>query len=410
MITTREALPTGLQLTALDAAFAEHPHDRLDRLRAEDPVHRDLRLRQFFPTRFDDVKAVVFNRSLSADPRNAPPDSFHRRAVLGNTPVEDYEPTMLFLDDPDHKRIRGLVTRAFNQQSVDAIRPRVRAVAEELLDALRGRESFDLIAEFAAPFPIIVIAEMLGVDPGDLDRFKQWSDTGAQLFNPARTPEQSAALADAQQRLFDYFTRAADARRRDRRDDLISALVAAEETGDRLTTREIALTCKLLLVAGNLTTTDLIGNGVLALLRHPDQLALLRARPELVPNAVEEMLRYDPPVSQTSRIAREPLTLGETRVEAGEVITASLLAAGRDPAKHTCPHRFDVERADTSHVAFGGGGHYCVGAPLARAEAQIAIPLLLERFPGLRLDPDRAIEHKRVPMFNGLEALWVRTG
>jgi cytochrome P450 len=166
----------------------------------------------------------------------------------------------------------------------------------------------------------------------------------------------------------------------------------------------------LLLIAGNLTTTDLIGNGVLALLRHPDQLAKLRARPELVPNAIEEILRCDPPVVQTGRLAVEPLKVGGSEVRAGEVMTASLVAAGHDPARHSDPHRFDLERADTSHLAFGGGAHFCLGAPLARAEAQIAIPLLFERFPNLRLDPDHPIEHKHVPVFNGLKALWVGTG
>ena len=185
-------------------------------------------------------------------------------------------------------------------------------------------------------------------------------------------------------------------------------LVDAEEAGDRLSAREIVITCRLLLVAGNLTTTDLIGNGVLALLRHPDQLAKLCARPELMPNAVEEMLRYDPPVAQAGRFALKPLQVGGEEVQAGQAMICSLLAAGHDPGWHSDPHRFDIERADTTHLAFGGGAHYCLGAPLARAEAQIAIAALFERFPRLRLDPQHAIEHKRAPVFNGLEALWVR--
>jgi len=168
------------------------------------------------------------------------------------------------------------------------------------------------------------------------------------------------------------------------------------------------VTCNLLLVAGNLTTTDLIGNGVLALLSYPDQLVKLRAHPELVPHAVEEMPRYDPPVAQTSRVAQDPLEIGGKEVQVGEVMTVSLLAAGHDPARHSEPHRFDIERADTSHLAFGGGAHFCLGAPLARAEAQIAIALLFERFLNLRLDPQHPIEHKGAPVFNGLTALWVQ--
>jgi cytochrome P450 len=164
-------------------------------------------------------------------------------------------------------------------------------------------------------------------------------------------------------------------------------LVAAEEAGDRLSAREIVITCNLLLIAGNLTTTDLIGNGVLALLRHPDQLANLCAHPELVPHAVEEMLRYDPPVVQVARFPLEPLEIGGREVHAGQTMTCSLLAAGHDPALHSDPHRFDIERADTTHLAFGGGAHFCLGTPLARAEAQIAIATLFERFPSLQLDP-----------------------
>src|SRR5215467_9942953 len=183
----------------------------------------------------------------------------------------------------------------------------------------RRRHSFDLIAGFAAPLPIVVIAEMLGVDPGDMAQFKHWSDARAQIFNPVRTPEQTAELKAAGQELNDYFARAIDARRGRRSDDLISLLVAAEEAGDRLSGREIAITCNLLLIAGNLTTTDLIGNGVLALLRHPDQLAKLRARPELVPNAIEEILRCDPPVMQSGRLAVGPLEVGGSEVRAGEV-------------------------------------------------------------------------------------------
>jgi cytochrome P450 len=403
----KQPLPTDLELTALDSVFREHPHDSLDRLRAEDPVHLEAALGRLFLTRFEDMRAVLADRSLSVDPRKAP-DTPRRRAMMGDVPPEAFQPSMLNLDDPDHKRLRGLVSQAFNQRSVDAWRPRIRAIAEALLDALADCGSFDVIAEFAAPLPIVVIAEMLGVDPGDMLQFKRWSDARAHIFNPARSPEQTAELRAAGQGLSDYFARAIDTRRGRGGGDLISMLVAAEEEGDRLSASEIVITCNLLLVAGNLTTTDLIGNGVLALLRHPDQLVKLCAHPELVPNAVEEMLRYDPPVVQAGRFALEPLEIDGREVQAGQAMTCSLLAAGHDPVRHSNPHRFDIERADTTHLSFGGGAHYCLGAPLARAEAQIAIAALFERFPGLRLDPQHAVEHKRAPVFNGLEALWVR--
>ena len=327
--------------------------------------------------------------------------------MMGDVPLEAFQPSILNLDDPDHKRLRGLVSQAFNQRSIDALRPRIRVVAETLLDSLADRASFYIIAEFSVPLPIIVIAEMLGVDPGDMPQFKRWSDARAHFFNPARSPVQTAELRASVEWLNDYFARAIEARRGRRGADLISELVAVEEAGDRLSEREIVITCNLLLIAGNLTTTDLIGNGALALLRHPDQLARLRAHPEFVPNAVEEMLRYDPPVVQVARFALESTKIGGTAVQPGQTMTCSLLAAGHDPGRHSDPHRFDIMRKDTAHLAFGGGAHFCLGAPLARAEAQIGIAALFERFPGLRLDPQHAVEHKSTPVFNGLEALWV---
>jgi cytochrome P450 len=401
-------LPDGLQLTAMDPTFRDCPHVVLDRLRSAAPVHADTAFGRWFMTRFDDIKAVVSDRRLSVDPRKAPAGSYSRRLLIGDAPVEAVELSMLHLDDPDHKRIRSLVTQAFNQRAVDTAEPRIRAIAARLLDAVAGREAFDVIADYAAPLPIIVIAEMLGVEDADLAQFKRWSDAQAQIFNPARTPEQSAALTEADQGLHDYIMRMIALRREQPRRDIVSGLVAAQEAGDRLTEREIAITCNLLLVAGNLTTTDLIGNTVLALLRHPAELAKLRAQPGLVPQVVEEVLRYDPPVAQTTRIATAPLLFGGTAIKPGQAITVSLLAASHDPALHTDPHRFDISRNDTTHLAFGGGVHYCLGAQLARAEARVAIAQLLDRFATLRLDPAHDVVRKRAPVFNGLQALWVR--
>ncbi len=400
-------VPSGLALTALSPVFREHPHKVLEQLRAAEPVHRDRQFDRVVLTRYEDVRAVTADRSLAVNPMRARPGSFSR-VVLGVDREEGFERSMLHSDDPDHKRLRGLVSQAFNQRSIEAFRPRIRTIAEQLLDAVADRPGFDVIADYAAPLPTIVIAEMLGVDPGDQAEFKRWSDALVHSFNPLRTPEQSAALEAASQGLVGYFQRAVDARRATRGTDLVSALVSAEEEGDRLTEREIIVTCNLLLAAGNVTTTDLVGNGVLALLQHPAELAKLRANPELTRNAVEEMLRFDPPVVQTGRITTAPREIDGMKLEVGETITASLLAAGRDPAVHAEPDRFDIQRQDPRHLSFGGGLHFCLGAPLARAEAQIGIALLLERFPALRLDPDHKPVRKAAPVFNGLEALWVR--
>jgi cytochrome P450 len=204
MMSHKQPLPTGLKVTALDPVFRERPNEYLDRLRAEDPIHRDAELERLFLTRFEDAKAVVSNRFLSVGPRKAP-DTALRRAIIGNVLPGAFGPSMLRLDDPDHQRLRGLVSQAFNQRAVDAVRPRIRAIADQLLDAVTDKTSFDVIADYAAPLPIIVIAEVLGVDAGDLARFKRWSDALSQSFNPVRTPEQSAELVAAQQDLNDYF-------------------------------------------------------------------------------------------------------------------------------------------------------------------------------------------------------------
>lgn len=398
-------LPEGVALTPLNPLFRDHPHEILDMLRATAPMHFDGAFERFYLTRYADVRAVLNDRSLAVDPRKRREGSFLRRNVH-----DDDERSMLQLDDPDHKRLRSLVTQAFNQRSVEAMRPRIHAVATTLLDALGDAPSFDLIERYAGPLPTIVIAEMMGVDPADQASFKQWSDALAHVFNPAPTDAQRKRLEEGSENLLRYLANVVEQRRRSPQEDLISALVAAEESGERLTGREIVTTLNLLLVAGNMTTTDLIGNGVLSLLEHPAELQKLRARPELIGNAVEEMLRFDPPVSQTARVVTEPAVVAGCPMAAGDSISVSLLAAARDPAVHADPHSFDIERVDTSHTSFGGGGHFCLGAPLARAEAQIGIGLLLERFPHLTLDPARPPRRKAVPTFNGWETLWLSAG
>lgn len=397
-------LPQGMALTPLNPTFRDHPHALLDQLREVAPVHVDSQFERLYLTRYADIRTVLNDRSLAVDPRRRREGSFMRRMTR-----DDDERSMLQLDDPDHRRLRGLVAQAFNQRSIEAMRPRIRQVATTLLDGLADAPSFELIGRYAGPLPTIVIAEMLGVDAADQALFKHWSDGLVQVFNPAPTEAQRQRLNEASQGLLGYLANVVEQRRRSPREDLVSALVAAEEAGERLTAREIVTTCNLLLLAGNMTTTDLIGNGTLALLEHPPELAKLRARPDLIGHAVEEMLRFDPPVSQTGRITTEPAAVAGCPLAAGDSISLSLLAAGRDPALHDDPHRFDIERADTTHASFGGGVHFCLGAPLARAEAQIGIGLLLERFPALALDPARPAQRKTAPTFNGLEALWLRT-
>lgn len=400
-----ERVPTGLEVTVIDETFRNRPHERFDVLRARDPVHHDTMLGRVLLTRAADVAAVLKDRNLSVDGRKAAPDSIVQRFLSAQD--VDAPRSMLVLDDPDHGRLRRLVTHAFNGRAIEAMRPEVARIADELLDAVAGETEFDLIELYASPLPIIVIAAMLGVDPADRGDFRRWSKGLANVFTPIRPPEVLAALKVNADELTAYFERAVADRRERPRTDLISALVAAEENGDRLTTTEIVTMCNLLLLAGNLTTTDLIGNTVLALLEHPDQRAKVQADPGRIADAVEETLRRDPPVVQSARIPLTDINVGGVPVPATSFMTAFLMAAGQDPALHADPLKFDIDRLDKTHFAFGGGVHFCLGAPLARAEAQIAIDRLLARFPSLAL-AGKPIERNISAAFNGVKELWVR--
>lgn len=400
-----ERVPTGLEVTVIDETFRNRPHERFDVLRALDPVHHDKMLGRILLTRAADVAAVLKDRKLSVDGRKAAPDSIVQRFLSAQD--VDAPRSMLVLDDPDHGRLRRLVTHAFNGRAIEAMRPEVARIADELLDAVAGEVEFDIIESYASPLPIIVIAAMLGVDPADRGDFRRWSKGLANVFTPIRPPEVLAALKANADELTGYFERAVADRRERPRTDLISALIAAEENGDRLTTTEIVTMCNLLLLAGNLTTTDLIGNTVLALLEHPDQRSKVQADRGRIVDAVEETLRRDPPVVQSARIPLTDINVGGVPVPATSFMTAFLMAAGQDPALHADPLKFDIDRLDKTHFAFGGGVHFCLGAPLARAEAQIAIDRLLARFPTLGL-AGKPIERNISAAFNGVKELWVR--
>ncbi|WP_024515535.1 cytochrome P450 [Bradyrhizobium sp. Tv2a-2] len=399
------AVPTGIALTHLDAVFRERPHEYLDMLRSREPVHRDRMFDRVVLTRAVDVDAVMNNRKLASDPRKSRPGSFSRVQLKVD---ETFRPLILHMDDPDHKRLRNLVVKAFNQIAVDAMRPRITEVACGLLDDIDDPSCFDIMDAYARPLPTIAIALMLGVDTARCHDFKQWSDGKMLMFNPQRTPEQEAVLASCDAALTGYFTELIQKRRKERRADLISSLIDAEENGEQLDEAEIIGVCIALLIAGNVTTTDLIGNAVLALLQHPSELSKLLAEPNLVRSTVEEVLRYDSPVMQGTRVATEAMQIGGCPVAAGQTINAMLYAANHDPEAHPDPKRFDIERPDKRHNSFGGGAHFCLGAPLARAETQIALSMLFEHFPKLRLRTERPVERRAMLNFNGLEALWVR--
>jgi len=364
-----------------------NPYPMYARLREEDPVHWSELMEAWVLTRYEDVVAVLTDSRFSADRRQARnrfADEIARRE-------EEFGPfgrtrTMLTSDPPEHTRLRRLVSKAFTPRMVEALRPRIQAIVDDLLDSVVDDGRMDVIADLAYPLPVIVIAEMLGVPPEHRSEFKHWSDEIVGVLGGPLVPEETLQRSRvAVHQLAEYLSGVIAERRQEPREDLVSGLIAAEEQGQILSEDEMLATAMLLLVAGNETTTNLIGNGMLGLLRDPDQLERLRADPSLVPVAVEELLRYDGPVQATGRVAMEDMEIGGRKVTAGQAVITVLGAANRDPAQFADPDQLDLERRPNEHVAFGDGIHFCLGAPLARAEGQIAFETLLRRIGQPRL-------------------------
>jgi hypothetical protein len=363
-------------------------------------------------TRYADVRGVVNDRELWRDPLKGTDDSPIRRMFQEradpNLPRSSTT-SILQLDDPDHARIRQPLSQALYAR-VAKFKPQVEAIVDRTLDVLPADgTAFDLMSGFCLPIPIDVIASILGVDHDRLADFREWSEGVIQSLNPFRTPEQADAMTRAADALNAYFTAALQDRRERPRDDLLTDMVQLQATGDAdLSDDELRINLSALLVGGNLTTTDLIGNAVRLLLLNPAELAKLKADPSIVNAVVEEALRYEPPVDATGRVASKDLEFAGCPVKPGQSITPHLRAANRDPEVFEEPHRFDVSRKHKPHVAFGGGAHICIGAPLARLEAQVALVKLFQRFPDLRLaEPAAEPQWRNLPFFRGLERLEV---
>jgi cytochrome P450 len=385
----------------MDPEFLADPYPTYHRLREEDPVHHSP-LDFWVLTRYEDVAAVLRDPRFIKEPLVS-----MVAARFGVSVPPGVGLSMLDRDPPDHTRLRSLVSKAFTPRVVEGLRPRIQKMVDDLITRAAAVGTMDLIEEFAYPIPVNVICEMLGVPVEDHERFKGWSLDIARgldsiwLPPDSEIPKRSGAARHA---IGDYMRGLIGERRASPRGDLLTALIAAEEAGDKLSEDELIATCILLLIAGHETTVNLIGNGTLALLRHPEELRRLRETPGLITSAVEELLRYDGPVQRTARITSTEVTIAGRTIPKGEMVMPFIGAADRDPSQFPDPDRLDLGRADNRHIAFGWGIHFCLGAPLARVEGQIAIDTLVRRLPRLALVNDEP-EHRQSLTLRGLKAL-----
>lgn len=391
----------------LDAGFYADPHSLYRGLRLYEPVYRSEALGCWILTRYDDVAAGLRDRRLSNAGRVAAlldrlPESDRRRLGLL---YEHFSGGLIHSDPPDHTRLRRLIGKAFTPKVMERLRGRTQEIVDELLGRVDPEREVDVIRALAFPLPIRLIGDVLGVAVQDLWRFKEWCDDINDIL--AFTPTLDAALAKQESitALRAYVTELVEARREQPTGDLLSSMVEAEEQGDRLSEAELIQTCATLMIAAHETTTNLIGNGLLTLLRHPAAFEQFRDDPSIVASAVEELLRYEGPLDHLPRIALEDLEIGGKEIRAGELVTFSLLAANRDPERFPDADAVDLARPDNDHLAFGFGIHFCLGAPLARIEGQVALRTLVARYPSLRLLGEPRWRVDRVG--HGVEALHV---
>ncbi len=378
--------PTLSLYQLLDPEVLANPYPLYARLREEAPVYWDPYLHAWVVTRYADVVTVLHHYSANRTPT---PEQFAALGLAELGPVSQMMvKQMLFMDAPDHTRLRSLASTAFTPARVEVLREHIREIVGSLLDPLVTAGRMDLIADLAAPLPAIVTAEMLGVPTEDSDRLKAWSaDFAEVLGNFQHNPDRASRTLKCVEEMTDYFRAAIQGMKTEPREGLINALMTAEINGDRLTEEEIIANSIVTMVGGQETTTNLIGNGVLALLRNPDQLEILKSNLSLIPSAVEELLRYESPSQHTARLAPQDMELGGHQIRKGQAVIAVMGAANRDPERFPDPDRLDITRSDNRHLAFGWASHFCFGAPLARIEGQLALEAVVRRLPDLALAP-----------------------
>lgn len=386
-------------LRALKPAFGrfhpflpEHrrdPHKTWRELRESEPIYRSRMLGTFVCTRYEDALQVLGDPHFSTDRSQVPLVKWVARLNRGEPEFAALlERNLLTMDGDAHKRVRGLVSRAFTPRHVERLRGQLEATVEELLEAVAENGEMEVIRDLAHPLPVTAIAELLGVPVEDRDRFRAWASDLVQLLDPLQGSGGGRPMIDATREIFDYFRPLLAERRANPRDDLLSAMIAAERGGDRLDELDLLALSSLLLVAGHETTSNLIGNAVLLLLRFPDERKRLQDDLSLLPSAVDECLRYESPIQLTDRAVVEECELAGQPLKRNQMVAVVLAAANRDPAQFPDPDRFDIARTDNRHLAFGHGNHFCPGSQLAKLEAEVVLGTLLRRFPDFSGSPE----------------------
>jgi pimeloyl-[acyl-carrier protein] synthase len=390
----------------LDPEVLADPYPLYRRLRTEDPVHWDSFLHAWVVTRYPDVVRVLHHFSANRTPTPEQLSSMNLSAL--NPIAKVMVRQMLFMDPPDHTRLRGLASAAFTPRRVELLRSHIQEIADNLIDGIISKGRMDLIADFAAPLPAIVTAEMLGVPVADHERLKDWSSDFAEMLgNFQHNPDRFPRVLRSVESMGAYFRSAMDEQREHPRDGLIHAMMTAEVDGSKLTEEEIVANLIVTMVGGQETTTNLIGNGILTLLKNRPEMERFRADSSMIPSAVEELLRYESPSQHTARLAPEDVEIGGKQIRKRQAVIAVMGAANRDPERFPDPDRLDLTRPDNRHVAFGWAAHFCFGAPLARIEGQIAFETLLRRLPNLNLEPNKPQVWRHNLGLRGLDALHV---
>jgi len=398
-----ERLRSGVAWWPLLPGYITDPYPVYRRLRERDPVHRSRITGQYLISRYADVDHVLRDYRTFSNVRRKVNPFLHRKVDT----QQELTPTMIRVDPPDHTRLRALVNLTFIPRQIASMEEAIRTTAHALLDQVGDAGEFDLMRTFADPLPTLVIAKMVGVPRQDIARFREWTRKFSRAVDPGHSDEEAEEILKLEPQFSDYFTAVIEQRRRDPRDDLVTRLAEAEEQGDKLTATEMTAMLRLLMVAGTETTTNLIGNGMRALLQHPEQLALLREQPDIIGAAIEEMLRYDPPVQILPRFTTCEVEIGGKNLKADSWIAVLLGSANRDEEQFARPDEFDITRSDTGNIAFGRGIHYCLGGALARLEGRIALEVLLERFSEIRFG-SRPPAHRPNVVLRGLSHLDIR--